>query len=105
MRKGNCVWVALLALVSLVATAGPVSASLVGGGTYVPTARGSGDPDDPGSSSSEAKKKPKEEPCPQELWTVALPVEGLACILLLPKSDPPGEGKDKEGGGGGSLLG
>lgn len=103
MRRSSCV--ALLALVSLVATVGPASAFQDGGGTYVPAARGSQDPDNPDSSSSEAKKKPKQEPCPQELWTIALPVEGLACVLLLPKSDPPGEGKDKEGGGGGSLLG
>ena len=69
MRRGTCVWVALLALVSLVATVGPASASLAGGGQYAPAARGS-DPDDPESRS--AKNKQKQEPCPQELWTVAL---------------------------------
>ena len=38
----------------------------------------------------EAEKKAEEEqvePCPEDLWTIALPVEGLACVLLLPKDE------------------
>ncbi len=96
MRRSSCVWVALLALVSLVATVGPVSASPTGDGTYVPAARGSQDPNNPDNSSSETKKKPQQEPCPQELWNIALPIEGLACILLLPKSEPPDGKKGEE---------
>jgi hypothetical protein len=35
------------------------------------------------------------------MWTIPLELKGLACILLLPKPEPGGEG----GGGLGGLLG
>ena len=47
-----------------------------------------------------AQAKDKGKPCPTDQWTVPLEVQGLACILLLPKKDGAGGG-----GGLGGLLG
>jgi hypothetical protein len=96
---------ALAVLVSLmVASAGVAGATPdKGGGAYVPAARGQ-DPGPDDSANDPAKdkadkKNQKEELCPQDKWVIAVPVEGLACVLLLPK--PPGADQGKEGGGGG----
>jgi hypothetical protein len=37
------------------------------------------------------------------MWVVALPVEGLACVLLLPKP-PPEDGEEAGSGGLGGLF-
>ena len=68
-----------------------------------PASRGddNGDPEGP-----HAKKK--DEPvdnCPTEQWTVPLEIKGLACLLLLPKPEPPEGGGEGGGGGLGGLLG
>ena len=101
MRRSACLSVTLAVLVSLtLATAGAAGAAPHRDGIYVPAARA----EDPGASESPSKnekKNQKEELCPQEKWVIALPVEGLACILLLPK--PPGS--EQGGGGGGGGLG
>lgn len=106
MRRSACLTVALAVLLSLtVASAGIAGATPDKGGVYVPTARGE-DPDTDESADDSAaakKKKAKEETCPQDKWVVAVPVEGLACVLLLPKPPPEGEGED--GGGAGGLGG
>jgi hypothetical protein len=49
---------------------------------------------DPGGGDQDARreeKKPKQEPCPEELWTIPIQIEGLACILLFPKKEEPEE--------------
>ncbi|MGH9039622.1 MAG: hypothetical protein ACRDZ3_05270 [Acidimicrobiia bacterium] len=104
MRRSACLTVALAVLLSLtVASAGTAGATPDQGGVFVPVARGE-DPDTDESADDTAaakKKKAKEETCPQEKWVIALPVEGLACVLLLPKPPPEGEGEDEDGGAGG----
>ncbi len=102
MRRSACLSVALAMLVSVtVASAGAAGAAVPHrDGVYVPTARG----EDPGASESpnkSDKKNQKEELCPQDKWVIAVPVEGLACVLLLPK--PPGADQGGGGGGGGGL--
>ncbi|MDQ3944192.1 MAG: hypothetical protein M3357_03375 [Actinomycetota bacterium] len=107
MRRSACLTVALAVLVSLtVASAGAVGATPDQGGAYVPAARG----EDPGPNDraddradKADRKSQKEELCPQEKWVIALPIEGLACILLLPK--PPAEGERGGGDGGGGAGG
>ena len=109
MRRSACLTVALAVVMSLtVASAGIVGATPDQGGVFVPAARG-GDPgtDESADDKASAKKKQKEENCPQEKWVIALPIEGLACVLLLPMPPPEGEGRDdggQAGGGAGSLL-
>jgi hypothetical protein len=113
MRTSACLKVALAVLVSLtVVSAGAAGATTDPGGVYVPAARA----EDPGADESADekadrakadKKSEKEELCPQEKWVIALPIEGLACVLLLPKPPAEGEGKDGDGegaGGGASGL-
>lgn len=109
MRRSACLTVALAVLVSLtVASAGAAGAIPDTGGVYVPAARA----EDPGADESADekadkakadKKKEKEEICPQEKWVIALPIEGLACVLLLPK--PLAEGEDEEEAEGGDGVG
>lgn len=88
----------LTALATMPVLAGtPAGAS---GAIVSPTARGedNGDPE-AGEDPSDA-----DEPvdnCPTKQWTVPLELKGLACILLLPKPEPGGEG----GGGLGGLFG
>jgi hypothetical protein len=76
--------IALAPLLTLVVTA-PANAARAGGE----------EGDDP---AADAKAKP----CPTDQWTVPLEVQGLACILLLPKKDGAAGGG---GGGLGGLLG
>ena len=104
MRRSAGLLVALAVLVPLmVVSAGPAGATVDKGGAYVPAARGENPgPNESGDNKSgdkADKKTQKEENCPQDKWVIALPVEGLACVLLLPK--PPAEGEGKGGGGGG----
>jgi hypothetical protein len=70
------------------------------GAVVSPTARGgdNGDPEGPDDEQQQQEAKPK--PCPTDQWTIPLEVKGLACILLLPKTE-----KDDGDGGGGGLLG
>jgi hypothetical protein len=107
MRRSACLTVALAALVSLLVASVGVAGASPGddrGGVYVPVARGENpNPDQDQGSKEKADKAKKPEPCPTDLWVIALPVEGLACVLLLPKP-PADEGKDGGGGGGGGGL-
>lgn len=63
--------------------------------TYAPMARA---PKDDAAAEDEKDKKKQPEPCPQDMWSVPLEVEGLACVLLLPKDS--GGKKDEKGKGG-----
>lgn len=80
---------ALTALATMPVLAGtPAGAS---GAIVSPTARGedNGDPEH-GEDPTDA-----DEPvdnCPTKQWTIPLELKGLACILLLPKPEPGGEG-------------
>jgi hypothetical protein len=104
MRRSASLLVALAVLMPLmVVSAGAAGATPDPGGAYVPAARAQ-DPGPDESANDPAKdkadkKNQKEELCPQDKWVIAVPVEGLACVLLLPK--PPGADQGKEGGGGG----
>ncbi|MGH9035401.1 MAG: hypothetical protein ACRD0O_06525 [Acidimicrobiia bacterium] len=106
MRRSACLSVALAVLLSLmVASAGAAGATTDPGGVYVPVARGE-DPDAEDSAdekADKARKKADKEDCPQDMWVVALPVEGLACVLLLPKP-PPEDGEEGGSGGLGGLF-
>ena len=89
---------ALTALATMPVLAGtPAGAS---GAVVSPASRGeeNGDPE-----TAEAKKKNNEPEnnCPTKQWTVPLELKGLACLLLLPKPEPGGDG----GGGLGGLFG
>ena len=90
---------ALTALASMPVLIGTVPAG-ASGAVVSPSSRGNdnGDPEGP-----KAKKKndEPENPCPTKQWTIPLELKGLACLLLLPKPEPGGEG----GGGLGGLLG
>ena len=102
MRRSACLTVALAVLVSLTLAAGAAGATVDPGGAYVPTARAEdpGDSEDDGGKAERTRKGQKaEEPenCPQELWVIALPVEGLACVLLLPKPLEEEEEEEEEG--------
>lgn len=77
--------VALAPLLSLTLAA-PAMAARAGG-------------DDPGEEGGKKPKPSEVKPCPTDKWTVPLEVQGLACLLLLPKKDGAG------GGGAGGLLG
>lgn len=87
---------------SLVALAAPLSdAGSMIAGSQVPAARG--DDNGPGDGMNgpgkeEAKPEPKPEPCPVELWNLSVPVEGVACVLLLPKSEKKEEPKEEKPG-------
>jgi hypothetical protein len=100
MRRSACLLVALAVLVPLmVVSAGSAGATVDKGGAYVPAARAEDPgPNEPGDHKSD-KKNQKEEICPTEKWVIALPIEGLACVLLLPKPPAEGEGKGGDGGG------
>jgi hypothetical protein len=115
MRRSACLTVALAVLASLtVASGSAIGATPDKGGAYVPTARaedpGTSQPSDENANKSDKadkaeKKGPEPENCPQELWVIALPVEGLACVLLLPKPPPEGSGKGGGGGAAGAVGG
>jgi hypothetical protein len=64
-----------------------------------PGVLGPNEPGDHKSGDKADRKNQKEEMCPTEKWVIALPIEGLACVLLLPK--PPAEGEGDHGGRGG----
>jgi len=58
----------------------------------------------PGDPKPPEKKKQDEQPpnnCPTKQWTVPLELKGLACLLLLPKPEQPGDAGGGNGGGGG----
>ena len=105
MRRSACLSVALAVLMSLVvASAGTAGATPDPGGVSMPVARG----EDPGTEDSDKEKsdkakKAQKEDCPQDLWVVAVPIEGLACVLLLPKP-PPEDGEEGGSGGLGGLF-
>ena len=87
-----------LATFPVLAGAAPAGAS----GTVVkptPASRGKGG--DNGDPQGPDAKKEKTDTCPTKQWTVPLELKGLACLLLLPKPEPGGEG----GGGLGGLFG
>lgn len=92
---------ALMALASLPVLAGtPAGAS---GAIVSPTSRG-GDNGDPEGPEAQKSDEPVDN-CPTKQWTVPLELKGLACILLLPKPEPPEGGGEGGGGGLGGLLG
>ena len=85
-----------LATMPVLSGAAPAGAS---GAVVTPSARGN-DNGDPEGPSAKQQKEPKPKPCPTDQWTIPLEVKGLACILLLPKTE-----KDDGDDGGGGLLG
>jgi hypothetical protein len=89
---------ATLPVLASVAPAGASSAFV----SPSPASRGgdNGDPDGP-----EAQDKEPVDNCPTEQWTIPLEIKGLACLLLLPKPEPPEGGGEGGGGGLGGLLG
>jgi hypothetical protein len=110
MRRSARLTVALAVLVPLtVASGSAFGATPDKGRAFVPTARaedpGTSEPADENAKKSDKaeKKSPEPENCPQELWVIALPVEGLACVLLLPK--PPADEAGKGGGPAGAAGG
>ncbi|HLF41804.1 MAG TPA: hypothetical protein VI854_10080 [Acidimicrobiia bacterium] len=89
---------ALLTVVPLVGVT-PASATTDGTGsptfTYEPADRGTGDPDggrDRESGPAEDEIPP--DPCPTEMWSVPIEIEGLACVMLLPKESEAPEGEE-----------
>ena len=62
-----------------------VTLSLAAGASPAFAARGES-PEERERREAEAAEE-EVNPCPEDLWTVALPVEGLACVLLLPKDE------------------
>jgi hypothetical protein len=91
---------ALTALATMPVLSGtPAGAS---GAVVSPTARGgdNGDPEGP-----EVQEDEPVDNCPTKQWTVPLELKGLACILLLPKPEPPEGGGEGGGGGLGGLFG
>ena len=89
---------ALTALASMPVLAGAAPAG-ASGAVVTPSSRGrdNGDPQQP---KQKQQQEPKPKPCPTDQWTIPLEVKGLACLLLLPKTE-----KDGDGGSGGGLLG
>jgi hypothetical protein len=105
---------ALTALATLpVLTGAPAGASVSAGKPVVPASRGRQQPGNPRGPQRGPQKNNEPQPqnnCPTRLWTIPLEVKGLACLLLLPKPEPPdqnGQNGDNgsSGGGLGSLLG
>jgi hypothetical protein len=87
-----------MATMPLLAGAAPAGAS----GAVMkpaPSSRGNdnGDPNGPDAK----KNNGPVDNCPTKQWTIPLELKGLACLLLLPKPEPGGEG----GGGLGGLFG
>lgn len=95
--------VALLALASppLVAGAAAVSSSPVTAlpsrpDRVVPADRGI-DPDDrDGDGRPDKEEEPEQLACPTELWNIPVEIDGLACILLLPKETPDEEENEQD---------
>ncbi|HEU5449529.1 MAG TPA: hypothetical protein VFW57_10990 [Acidimicrobiia bacterium] len=89
---------ALTALATMPVLAGtPAGAS---GAIVSPTARGE-DNGDPEAAEDPSDADEPVDNCPTKQWTVPLELKGLACLLLLPKPEPGGDG----GGGLGGLFG
>ncbi len=79
--------------------AGPVGAqSVPTDRSYTPMARAPEDGDSADAKDKKAKEQ-EPEPCPQDMWTVPLEVEGLACVLLVPKDDPSKDDKKDDNKG------
>jgi hypothetical protein len=85
-----------LATMPVLSGAAPAGAS---GAVVTPSSRG-GDNGDPEGPDAKKKNDEPENPCPTKQWTIPLELKGLACLLLLPKPEPGGEG-----GGLGGILG
>jgi hypothetical protein len=95
---------ALTALATLPVLSGSAPAGASGAVvTPSPSSRGNDDGDPEGPNAQKKNNEPVDN-CPNQLWTIPLEIKGLACILLLPKPEPP-EGGDGGGGGLGGLLG
>ena len=86
-----------LATMPVLSGATPAGAS---GAIVSPTSRGEDNGDPEGAESASDKDEPVDN-CPTKQWTVPLELKGLACLLLLPKPEPGGDG----GGGLGGLFG
>lgn len=64
-----------------------ISLTLVAGAGPAWAARGEDSQDrDRRNAESEASEQ-EVNPCPEDLWTIAVPVDGLACVLLIPKEE------------------
>jgi hypothetical protein len=85
-----------LATMPVLSVAAPAGAS---GAVVTPSSRGN-DNGDPEGPNAKKKNDEPENPCPTKQWTIPLELKGLACLLLLPKPEPGGEG-----GGLGGILG
>jgi len=88
---------ATLPVLTSVAPAGASSA------VVTPASRG-GDNGDPEGPNAKKSDEPVDN-CPTKQWTVPLELKGLACVLLLPKPEPPEGGGEGGGGGLGGLIG
>ena len=86
-----------LATMPLLSGATPASAS---GAIVSPASRGKDNGDPVQGEESTDADEPVDN-CPTKQWTVPLELKGLACLLLLPKPEPGGDG----GGGLGGLFG
>ena len=92
---------ALTALATLPVLAGAAPAGASGAVMKpAPASRGRS-----GGSGDRSSKKAEQPPnnCPTTLWTIPLEINGLACLLLLPKPEKQGDGSGGSSGGG--LLG
>lgn len=91
-----------MATVPVFAAVAPAGASSAHIAPSHPASRGedNGDPEGPKKKNSEPVDN-----CPTKQWTVPLELKGLACILLLPKPEPPEGGGEGGGGGLGGLFG
>jgi len=77
-----------LATMPVLAGAAPAGAS---GAVATPSNRGKGNGDSNGSKAQKKEDAPKNN-CPTDQWTLPLQLKGLACLLLLPKPEPGGDG-------------
>jgi hypothetical protein len=90
---------ALMALATLPVLSGTPAGASGAVFTPSPSSRGNDDGDPEGPNAKKKNDEP-ENPCPTKQWTIPLELKGLACLLLLPKPEPGGEG-----GGLGGILG
>ena len=91
-----------LAVLTALATMPVLSGTPAGasGAIVSPTSRGEDNGDPEGAEEPTDNDGPADN-CPTKQWTVPLELKGLACLLLLPKPEPGGDG----GGGLGGLFG
>ncbi len=93
---------ALTALATLPVLSGAAPAGASGAELMPsPMSRGRDNGDPEGPDGHHGGRQEEQNNCPTEMWTIPLEVKGLACLLLLPKPEKPGEGE----GWLGSLLG